>query len=152
MYWYGCRDGWRPILWLVYSAKTVSIVSWLSNGELLHMQGRMETSAELTNLDHLKNNSACIYCYLLRCTLYSDCKMPDVSTRWLAYNTAQCIEITNVDPYDNLPITVTEQNVRVIYFCLPTCFISFAHFHTAAWLKTTCQYRKYYLAEVDILP
>ena len=39
--------------------------------------------------------------------------MPDVSTRWLAYNTAQCIEITNVDPYNNLPITVTEQKVRV---------------------------------------
>ncbi|XP_071784063.1 plexin-B-like [Asterias amurensis] len=62
----------------------------------------------------------CGWCTLQRqCTLYSDCKLPDVSTRWLAYNTAQCIEITNVDPNNNLPITVTEQNVTVSVEQLP---------------------------------
>ncbi|XP_071784057.1 plexin-B-like isoform X2 [Asterias amurensis] len=62
----------------------------------------------------------CGWCTLQRqCTLYSECKMPDVSTRWLAYNTAQCIEITNVDPYNNLPITDTEQQVTVSVEQLP---------------------------------
>ncbi|XP_071784060.1 plexin-B-like isoform X1 [Asterias amurensis] len=62
----------------------------------------------------------CGWCTLQRqCTLYSECKMPDVSTRWLAYNTAQCIEITNVDPYNNLPITVTEQQITVSVEQLP---------------------------------
>ncbi len=56
----------------------------------------------------------CGWCTLQRqCTVYSECNMPDVSTRWLAYNTAQCIEITNVAPNDSLPINVTEQQVRV---------------------------------------
>ena len=39
--------------------------------------------------------------------------MPDVSTRWLPYNAAQCIEITDVAPYDSLPITLTDQQVYV---------------------------------------
>ncbi|XP_071784059.1 plexin-B-like [Asterias amurensis] len=62
----------------------------------------------------------CGWCTLQRqCTLYSECKMPDVSTRWLAYNTVQCSEITNVDPYNNLPITVTEQQITVSVEQLP---------------------------------
>ncbi|XP_071784047.1 plexin-A4-like isoform X2 [Asterias amurensis] len=62
----------------------------------------------------------CGWCTLQRqCTLYSECKMPDVSTRWLAYNTVQCIEITNVDPYNNLPITDTEQQITVSVEQLP---------------------------------
>ncbi|XP_038069489.1 plexin-A4-like [Patiria miniata] len=53
----------------------------------------------------------CGWCTLKRrCTRYSDCPSADVSTRWLAYNAA--INITDVAPYDNLPITVTEQQVR----------------------------------------
>ena len=77
------------------------------------MQGGVERSVELNIFDHIKNNSKYDIFTCFRCTIFSDCKMPDVSTRWLAYNTAQCIEITNVDPYNNLPITVTEQQVRV---------------------------------------
>ena len=40
--------------------------------------------------------------------------MPDVSTRWLPYNSAQCVGISKISPYDSLPITITEQQVGVI--------------------------------------
>ncbi|XP_038069390.1 plexin-A4-like [Patiria miniata] len=62
----------------------------------------------------------CGWCTLeRRCTRYSDCPSPDVSTRWLAYNAAQCINITDVAPYDNLPITVTEQQITLTVQQLP---------------------------------
>ncbi|XP_038067021.1 plexin-B1-like [Patiria miniata] len=62
----------------------------------------------------------CGWCALeRRCTRYSDCPSPDVSTRWLAYNAAQCINITDVAPYDNLPITVTEQQITLTVQQLP---------------------------------
>ncbi|XP_038066957.1 plexin-B1-like [Patiria miniata] len=54
-----------------------------------------------------------------RCTRNSDCPSPDVSTRWLAYNAAQCINITDVAPYDNLPITVNEQQITLTVQKLP---------------------------------
>ncbi|XP_038069418.1 plexin-A4-like [Patiria miniata] len=62
----------------------------------------------------------CGWCTLeRRCTRYADCPSPDVSTRWLAYNAAQCINITDVAPYDNLPITVTEQPIILTVQQLP---------------------------------
>ncbi|XP_038069360.1 plexin-B-like [Patiria miniata] len=62
----------------------------------------------------------CGWCTLeRRCTRYSDCLSPDVSTRWLAYNAAQCINITEVAPYDNLPITVNEQQIILTVQQLP---------------------------------
>ncbi|XP_038069358.1 plexin-B-like [Patiria miniata] len=62
----------------------------------------------------------CGWCTLeRRCTRYSNCSSPDVSTRWLAYNAAQCINITDVAPYDNLPITVTEQQITLTVQQLP---------------------------------
>ncbi|XP_038069308.1 plexin-A4-like [Patiria miniata] len=62
----------------------------------------------------------CGWCTLeRRCTRYADRPSPDVSTRWLAYNAAQCINITDVAPYDNLPITVTEQQITLTVQQLP---------------------------------
>ncbi|XP_038069370.1 plexin-B-like [Patiria miniata] len=62
----------------------------------------------------------CGWCTLeRRCTRYSDCPSPDVSTRWLAYNSAQCININDVAPYDNLPITVDEQQITLTVQQLP---------------------------------
>ncbi|XP_022105007.1 plexin-B1-like [Acanthaster planci] len=62
----------------------------------------------------------CGWCTLERkCSRYSDCDSPTVSTRWLAYNAAQCINITDVAPYDSLPITVTEQQIVLSVQQLP---------------------------------
>ncbi|XP_038061896.1 plexin-B-like [Patiria miniata] len=62
----------------------------------------------------------CGWCTLeRRCTRYSNCSSPDVSSRWLAYNAAHCIDITDVAPYDNLPMTVTEQQITLTVQQLP---------------------------------
>ena len=49
--------------------------------------------------------------FLFRCTRYDSCPMADMSTRWLPYNSDQCVDISSVTPYYSLPITVTEQQV-----------------------------------------
>ncbi|XP_022111250.1 plexin-B-like isoform X2 [Acanthaster planci] len=62
----------------------------------------------------------CGWCTLERkCSRYSDCDLPDVSTRWLAYNAAQCINITTVAPYDSLPINFTQQKISLSVQQLP---------------------------------
>ncbi|XP_072026499.1 plexin-A2-like [Amphiura filiformis] len=52
----------------------------------------------------------CGWCSLTRtCTRKTDCLLPDVSTRWLSYNEAQCLEISSVTPYDSQPYTVPQE-------------------------------------------
>ncbi|XP_072025087.1 plexin-A2-like [Amphiura filiformis] len=62
----------------------------------------------------------CGWCTLeRRCTLHDECPMSDASTRWLPYNNAQCVSISNVAPYDSLPITETEQQITLTVEQLP---------------------------------
>ncbi|XP_072026114.1 plexin-A4-like [Amphiura filiformis] len=62
----------------------------------------------------------CGWCTLeRRCTLHDECPMSDVSTRWLPYNNVQCVSISNVTPYDSLPITQTEQQIILTVEQLP---------------------------------
>ncbi|XP_022105359.1 plexin-B-like isoform X2 [Acanthaster planci] len=62
----------------------------------------------------------CGWCTLeRRCTRYLECPMQDVSTRWLAYNSAQCIKISQVAPHNSLPITETDQKITLTVQQLP---------------------------------
>ncbi|XP_038054123.1 hepatocyte growth factor receptor-like [Patiria miniata] len=60
----------------------------------------------------------CGWCSLERkCTRYCECPLPDVSTRWLAYDAEQCLEITSVEA--SLPITKTEWQMSMTIQQLP---------------------------------
>ncbi|XP_022111692.1 plexin-B1-like, partial [Acanthaster planci] len=97
----------------------------LTEQKLIKM--RAENCSQYTNCEACIGTDAgndgdpyCGWCTLERkCSRYSDCDLPDVSTRWLAYNAAQCINITDVAPYDSLPITVTEQQIKLSVQQLP---------------------------------
>ncbi|XP_038061354.1 plexin-B-like, partial [Patiria miniata] len=70
----------------------------------------------------------CGWCTLERkCTRYHDCPLQDVSTRWLAYNDAQCIEISQVIPHNSLPITLTDQQIMLTVQQLPALLDSWQY-------------------------
>ena len=52
----------------------------------------------------------------IRCSIHGDCPSADVSTRWLPYNSAQCVDISNVTPYPSQPITTLAREVSAILF------------------------------------
>ncbi|XP_022105400.1 plexin-B-like [Acanthaster planci] len=97
----------------------------LTEQKLIKM--RAENCGQYTNCEACIGTDAgndgdpyCGWCTLERkCSRYSDCDSPDVPTRWLAYNAAQCINITDVAPYDSLSITVTEQQIKLTVQQLP---------------------------------
>ncbi|XP_038066814.1 plexin-B1-like [Patiria miniata] len=114
-----------PVLPDVKVNDTTRILFLLTEQKLVKL--RMENCGQYTTCETCFGTDAgndgdpyCGWCTLQRrCTRYSDCPSPDVSTRWLAYNAAQCINITDVAPYDNLPITVTEQQITLTVQQLP---------------------------------
>ncbi|XP_038069473.1 plexin-B1-like [Patiria miniata] len=114
-----------PVLPDVKVNNTTRVLFLLTEQKLVKL--RVENCGQYTSCETCIGTDAgndgdpyCGWCTLeKRCTRYSDCSSPDVSTRWLAYNAAQCIDITNVAPYDNLPITVTEQQITLTVQQLP---------------------------------
>ncbi|XP_038069355.1 plexin-B-like [Patiria miniata] len=114
-----------PVLPDVKVNDTTRILFLLTEQKLVKL--RVENCGQYTTCETCIGTDAgndgdpyCGWCTLeRRCTRYYDCPSPDVSTRWLAYNAAQCIHITDVAPYDNLPITVTEQQITLTVQQLP---------------------------------
>ncbi|XP_038066354.1 plexin-A4-like [Patiria miniata] len=114
-----------PVLPDVKVNETARVLFLLTEQKLMKL--RVENCSQYTTCQTCIGTDAgnngdpyCGWCTLeRRCTRYSDCPSPDVSTRWLAYNAAQCINITDVAPYDNLPITVTEQQITLTVQQLP---------------------------------
>ncbi|XP_038069345.1 plexin-B1-like [Patiria miniata] len=114
-----------PVLPDVKVDDTTRVLFLLTEKKLVKL--RVENCGQYTTCETCIGTDAgndgdpyCGWCTLeRRCTRYSDCPSPDVSTRWLAYNAAQCISITDVAPYDNLPITVTEQQITLTVQQLP---------------------------------
>ncbi|XP_038069389.1 plexin-B-like [Patiria miniata] len=108
-----------PVLPDVKVNDTTQVLFLLTERKLVKL--RVENCGQYTTCETCIGTDAgndgdpyCGWCTLeRRCTRYSDCPSPDVSTRWLAYNADQCINITDVAPYDNLPITVTEQLINL---------------------------------------
>ncbi|XP_022105028.1 plexin-B-like isoform X2 [Acanthaster planci] len=117
--------GTSPVLTDVKINDTTREIYVLTEQKLIKM--RAENCGQYTTCEACIGTDAgndgdpyCGWCTLERkCSRYSDCDSPDVSTRWLAYNAAQCINITNVAPYDSLPITVTEQRIDLNVQQLP---------------------------------
>ncbi|XP_038061900.1 plexin-B-like [Patiria miniata] len=114
-----------PVLTDIKINDTTRVMHVLTEQKIIKMRaencGRYTTCETCIGTDAGNDGDPyCGWCTLeRRCTRYSDCPSPDVSTRWLAYNAAQCINITNVAPYDNLPITVTEQQITLTVQQLP---------------------------------
>ncbi|XP_038061899.1 plexin-B-like [Patiria miniata] len=114
-----------PVLTDIKINETNKLMHVLTEQKLIKM--RAENCGQYTTCETCIGTDAgndgdpyCGWCTLNRtCTRYADCPSPDVSTRWLAYNAAQCINITDVAPYDNLPITVTEQQITLTVQQLP---------------------------------
>ncbi|XP_038069507.1 plexin-B-like [Patiria miniata] len=114
-----------PVLPDVKVNDTTRILFLLTEQKLVKL--RVENCGQYTTCETCIGTDAgndgdpyCGWCTLeRRCTRYADCPSPDVSTRWLAYNAAQCINITDVAPYDNLPITVNEQQITLTVQQLP---------------------------------
>ncbi|XP_072046280.1 plexin-A2-like [Amphiura filiformis] len=62
----------------------------------------------------------CGWCTLgKRCTGFDECKMAGVSTRWLPYNSAQCVGISSVDPYPHQPFTTPPSEIVLTVEQLP---------------------------------
>ncbi|XP_038066372.1 plexin-B-like [Patiria miniata] len=114
-----------PVLQDIKVNDTTRVLFLLTEQKLVKMH--VENCSQYTTCETCIGTDAgndgdpyCGWCTLeRRCTTYSDCPSADVSTRWLAYNAAQCIDITDVAPYDNLPITVTEQQITLTVQQLP---------------------------------
>jgi uncharacterized CHY-type Zn-finger protein len=114
-----------PVLSDVKIDEDTGVMHVLTEQKLIKM--RVENCNQYTTCEtcigtnsRMDGDPYCGWCTLQRtCTRYSNCPLPDVSTRWLPYNAAQCIEITAVTPYDNLPITITEQQRTLTVQQLP---------------------------------
>ncbi|XP_022105398.1 plexin-B-like isoform X2 [Acanthaster planci] len=114
-----------PVLTDIKINDTTREMHVLTEQKLIKM--RVENCSQYTTCEACIGTDAgndgdpyCGWCTLERkCSRYSDCLLPDVSTRWLAYNAAQCINITNVAPYDSLPISLTEQQINLSLQQLP---------------------------------
>ncbi|XP_038061687.1 plexin-B1-like [Patiria miniata] len=114
-----------PVLTDIKINETSGVIYVLTEQKLVKMQPE--------NCDRYTTCEACIgtnagndgdpycgWCTLeRRCTRYHDCPLQDVSTRWLAYNDSQCIEISQVLPHNSLPITLTDQQIMLTVQQLP---------------------------------
>ncbi|XP_072025770.1 plexin-A4-like [Amphiura filiformis] len=61
----------------------------------------------------LDGDPYCGWCSLQnRCTRYQQCPQSEVSARWLPYNNSQCVNITNIQPFDSLPVTTSNKEVN----------------------------------------
>ncbi|XP_022100549.1 plexin-A2-like [Acanthaster planci] len=86
---------------------------------------RVENCSQYTTCDDCIGTAAgqdgdpyCGWCSLERkCTRYSACHLPDLSTRWLAYDAEQCLEIIDVE--NSLPLSMTEKKISLIVQQLP---------------------------------
>ncbi|XP_072025086.1 plexin-A2-like [Amphiura filiformis] len=62
----------------------------------------------------------CGWCTLeKRCTQHDECPTADESTRWLPYNNAQCVDISNVAPYPSQPISTDAREIILTVEQLP---------------------------------
>ncbi|XP_038061689.1 plexin-B-like [Patiria miniata] len=115
----------NPVMRDVMLNETTAEIYILTEQKLIKMRAEncgQYTTCEMCNGTDAGNDGDpyCGWCTLeRRCARYTECPLYDVSTRWLAYNDVQCIEITNVTPDDVLPVTFADQQITLTVQQLP---------------------------------